>query len=509
MNTSEAAMAERVNTSESSGDESTDSLGKHVPTSSSSDSDDNHGKSPPGPSDRQPTVKRPRTQVSSTTPLTSGCFDFIRWCIQHRLTSDECTRLVHKMPSLSFGSFCAGMGTEDIALQGMVIAFQELGYGALDIRHRFKAEQHQGKLQFLMQRHRSRGTLFFKDNKDLAASEPCEVTGKDVTQPSCDIASIGIVCTDISGFNVNPRSLHDRDGNSGKSLYGMFEWLKALQCNNRPSCIIMECVERIRHRRKVDDKVSTGANFVLSAMNRLGYSGKWFTVSPEDYFLPQSRARAYGLFLLRRNSSREARASRDRDLQVVSELVTRCQCSPPEPLTKMLSDEMLMPCKTRAHTSPGNKWKARHADFIKRCNLLPEDITPPQDFLEAIGNGLSDRARDVLWLSMVQQKHKTGFDWHKDFAVIPHGLSVGWSMLHSTRLPCVTPKSPIIVIKGGKFSMVSEHGLLAAQGVQGKERKAFNLNHKLPSGVKLQDLAGNSFAANVIGVFLIAAIMVK
>ena len=78
--------------------------------------------------------------------------------------------------------------------------------------------------------------------------------------------------------------------------------------------IILECVKRLAHHRKVDPDARTGAQFILDELGKLGYVGEWRTVSPRNLCLPQSRDRVYSLNLRRKDFSDAGERSRRQDL---------------------------------------------------------------------------------------------------------------------------------------------------------------------------------------------------
>ena len=101
-------------------------------------------------------------QLAVELPLSSGVFDYTSWAVQHVLTAAEKDSLRPKAATtLAIGSMCAGMATEDIALQGIANAMLQHEDLNLQITHAFKAEADKDKMIFLRRHSRESGTHFF------------------------------------------------------------------------------------------------------------------------------------------------------------------------------------------------------------------------------------------------------------------------------------------------------------------------------------------------------------
>ena len=77
--------------------------------------------------------------------------------------------------------------------------------------------------------------------------------------------------------------------------------------------------------------------------------------------------------------------------------------------------------------------------------------------------------------------------------------------MRSGLFPCVTPNQRYVVLQNGKAHLASGLDVKSLQGIQRKEIAYFKMG--LEDDGLLRDLAGNAFTANIIAVFLIAALL--
>ncbi len=466
------------------------------------------GKASTSLADHSPEARyTPRYEVS---PVSSGVFDYARWCLEVVLTPAERAELASKAP-ITHGSFCAGMGTEDIALCAVRTALLELGGLAVEVTATFKAESDPHKLDFLRRKMGTKATTqFFKDNSDLADAHPRNWAGEESPRPNSKVWTIGIVCKDISALTTTPKSVSDPAGKSGKALAGMLQALQALRPENRPLLIVMECVRRLSDKRQVEEGGGTGTEAIVRRMAELGFVGSWHIVSPQAFHLPQSRSRVYGIFLKRDDFGTASAVKRKRDLSHAEAIIKRLQYGAPEPVKSVLSRLSLQPCKGRKggkdRRGQGTLWQSQHKAFAHAAKLSAEECEPPEEFVSAAAGGLPERALKALWLKLVALGKKQSCDWKHDLIVVPRGMSITWMHPRLDIFPCVTPAEHFVIIQEGKFHDADGFALLAMQGVQDREVRSFALQNE-PSKL-LSDLAGNAFTANIIAVFLIAGILV-
>ena len=113
---------------------------------------------------RPPSTITPRTAL----PKSSGVFDYLQWVVTDVLKHDELEVLKAKAAkaTITVGSMCAGMGTEEIVFEGLRRSLQQHG---ISLQHHsvFKAEKDKAKMAFLQEHYGNAMTTFVWDNHDL------------------------------------------------------------------------------------------------------------------------------------------------------------------------------------------------------------------------------------------------------------------------------------------------------------------------------------------------------
>jgi site-specific DNA-cytosine methylase len=395
----------------------------------------------------------PKSSGPKTMPKSSGLFDYVSWAVNTVLTEAERDALNAVSP-VHVGSMCSGMGTDDMACRAIEGAMLEAGKGAFSTHSAFKAESTPSKIAFL-QRHSHKNTYIFDSNAALQHEEVQTVSGDTVPRPTCKILAAGIVCIDISGLTTTPRPVSG-DGKSGLALRGLLKSLESMAFNDRPAVIILECVQRLAHRRKVDPDVRTGADFILEHLDKLGYVGEWRTVRPRNFYLPQSRDRAYSLSLKRSDFSNAGLEARRQDLERAWQIILRMQVSKAEPLELLLqrvSSKELALRKRKGQSIESaklakQKWPQDHADFAEVSGLSKEARWPPVEFINELGPLMNPRALDALWLKMVVFQKRKQIDWKQSLLIAPTGMSITWGSIR-TCFPCVTPSEEYVILEKG------------------------------------------------------------
>ena len=481
-------------------------------------------------------IDQTKRTVPTTRPKTSGVFDYLRWVLSDALTPEELDLVKAKAAkqTLSVGSMCAGMGTEEIVLRGLDRALQE-HHTRLRYRSAFKAEKDPENMKFLQSHYADSGATFVWDNKDLHQRVFKDANGEVVDgQVPVDVLLCGIVCKDISPLNTKPKTERAKDGKSGSSLDGLLSYLKCLSLETRPKVIILECVQRLGHKRQVDPDDRQGTVYIQDELTALGYSGGWRNVNSKDFFLPQSRPRVYGLFLRLHSQGLgvQGRGRRDADAATALSLVDRLKVpGPPEPLSTVLqrcravgaaSDK---PKKRRraepeeSHRGPaswdlpredlegGPVWRRDHREFVDNTGLSKEDLQGYQAFEDAAKGALQPRAMEGLFLKLACVRKDEGVDWTQPdrITVASVGASLRFMSVRQDIFPCVTPKMVYAVIEHGQLRTAGGLEALALQGVQGQEVHSFKLG--ATKGPFLQELAGNAYTANIVAAFLLAGLL--
>ena len=98
---------------------------------------------------------------------------------------------------------------------------------------------------------------------------------------------LGIVCTDISSCTTKPKSLTDPSGDSGRCWLAFLDYLDLLKFEERPTAIVLECVRKLDHTRRVRGKLEKGTALVVEALEEHGYVGKWVQVSATQFSCPK------------------------------------------------------------------------------------------------------------------------------------------------------------------------------------------------------------------------------
>jgi site-specific DNA-cytosine methylase len=403
------------------------------------------------------------------------------------------------------------MGTEDMACRAIETAMLQAGKDAFRARSAYKAESDAGKIAFL-QRHSRKDTYIFDSNAALQHKEVQTVTGDVIPRPLCKILVAGIVCIDISSLTTTPQPVSGH-GKSGLALRGLLQSLQGMLFEERPSVIILECVKRLAHHRKVDPDARTGAQFILDELGKLGYVGEWRTVSPRNFFLPQSRDRVYSMNLRRKDFSDAGERSRRQDLAKAWRILLRMQVSKAEPLQLVLQRVPFkesplrkrrgQPIEQARHT--GLKWPEQHSDFASSVGLSMSARQPTADFVREVGPLVNARAMDAMWLKLMVLQQRKQIDWKQSLLVVPTGFSVSFGSIR-TCFPCVTPSMEYLILERGKARLASGFVALAMQGIQRKEISAFELAEE--DDKLMRDLAGNAFTANIIAALLLAGMLV-
>lgn len=496
-------------------------------------------------------------------PLSSGVFDYVRWAVEHVLTSEEQIRMAApgSPGPLTFGSMCAGMGTEEIALHAIKQELLRHGH-VLRTTCLFRAEKDVAKVTFLKRRLPCQEAKYFQDNRDLRKACPKDMDGQTGPRPVVDFLVCGIVCKDISQLNNRPQSERSA-GASGTSLEGLLAYVKALTFEQRPKVVVLECVQRLGQRRAVDPDARTGTQYIADQLASQGYVGQWEKVSPTSFFLPQSRPRVYGLFLRVHALGQAGVAQREQDLaaamrllgrlqvphrhEALCEVLNRCERTPQPPatskrsrptpdqsaadhatkveLTKPKADDATKAelTKPKADDAPEAefpkpkadteaeltktkhaKWRGQNEKWARAKGLTAADRRGIEDFRGAMASILLEREVEALWLKLCWLKKAKDFDWRHGEVVATVGASISFMSIRRGVFPCVTPGMAYVILRNGTPKGVDAMTLLAMQGVQCKEVEQFGFHREREP--LLRNLSGNAFTANIVAAFLLVGL---
>ena len=509
---------------------------ERVDTSSASASDVEDAKGRPhvgvlpGPS----VMRRPASASAPHTsqPKSSGVFDYLQWVVTDVLKHDELEVLQAKAAkaTITVGSMCAGMGTEEIVFEGLRRSLQE---HKVSLQHRsvFKAEKDPAKMAFLQEHYGDARTTFVFNNHDLQKDTMTDVKGQAVQgRLQVDVLFCGIVCKDISPLSTKPKTERAKEGQSGSSLDGLLSYIKHMPLESRPQCLILECVQRLGHKRQVDPDGRQGTIYIKDELSALGYCGDWRNVNAKEFFLPQSRPRVYGMFLRIDPKCLDGRGRelRDAESKACFDLVERMKVrGPPEPLTVVLQrceamrGNQLVPKSAPHEAQPASwelppaklesdvVWRREHCAFAEKLALRDTELKEFHAFANAANSAFKPRAIEGLWLKLVSEQRRRGTDWTKELMVASIGASLRFMSVRSDIFPCVTPHMSYAILQDRQLRGVTGVEALALQGIQTKEVRAFKFDTTKSNSAKLQDLAGNAFTANVVAAFLVTGLLHK
>ena len=299
-------------------------------------------------------------------------------------------------------------------------------------------------------------------------------------------------------------------------------YLGQLEFQIRPVALMVECVQNLHHVRKklAGEK---GTELVADALTELGYIGSWEMLNAKDFFVPQSRARIYGVFLKRtKGLGAEGSKARAGDLLQVWSFVKRCQTKPRFQKLDSLLDSLQTAEPTNTTTTAVKRqarqtkskrsdplWVKRHAKVKAQLELSSKDLEDP-DLLafktKAVELGLTDREVDAS-MSVLGHMKKTGklSQWQSLVLVANIGDSIDRLKFRENIFPCLLPGQKYLLLIQGKLVLNKDPKLyMALQGLGSREVQHFGLE-ELSLG-HAQDLAGNAFTANICAAVLLALI---
>jgi hypothetical protein len=143
------------------------------------------------------------------------------------------------------------------------------------------------------------------------------------------------------------------------------------------------------------------------------------------------------------------------------------------------------------------KWKQSHQRYIARKGLTQRDMQGMHDFMQAVGHTLLSRQREALWLKLVYLRKTKGLEWRSGLYVATVGASIGFMSVRQNMFPCVTPHMSYAILQNGELQMVTGIVVLALQGIQDNEVRAFKLHNEKAS--LLHDLGGERIHRQHIG----------
>ena len=452
------------------------------------------------------------THGKKVLPSSSSLFDYKSFLVNHILTEAELQASAAK-DGYRFAEFGAGMATGTMCTEGIRRAFQKRGV-ELEGYCSFYTERIQWKQEVISKVHNQMPTktagpgFMFHSTGELSTACPCTARGTQVTarQLECSIALLGIECDDISSLSLTPKSVLDPNGKSGSSFLEFKMYLGHLTFQSRPMSLVIECVANLGNQRAAlaGEK---GTKVIGEVLSEFGYTGSWSTLNAKHFYLPQSRARTYGVFLKQTfGFGQQGKAKLEAKLKMIWDTVNRCKTNPfTEPLASLLDrssgSQGQAQQQTTTHKKPAKagKWADRHQKFKAAKGLNEEDLVGPalqtfQEQAQQLTLTQRETQASLCCLALAQKKGKLP-DWRTGLLVGNIGDSI--ERLQFKRIsPCVLPSQKYLWLNNGQLEIKRRsQPYLALQGIGPVEEQTFGLAGLAAN--RAQDLAGNAFAANV------------
>ena len=462
-------------------------------------------------------------QTEIPKPTSSGLLDWCSWMVDQLSPEERECAATNWWET--FGEFCGGMGTGIICFEGLRRA---MATHDLKVRTSCMCQTEKvpwkakalSELDMCLQEQTSPCCIISRTS-DLSDIIIKNFKGEVVLEkPTFTLLLNGIVCIDISTLTTTPKSVMDLEGESGRSVREMLMYLESLSFKERPECIILECVLRLLQKRtKGLPKPEVGTELITAALRPLGYIGAWEQANAIKTYLPQSRARAWAIYLkVKMNGPNpfEAEVRTRADISKALSIARRLRVPKHEPLQAIVSRWGLT-----APPSPNANLKlsldfawTSNAPSRRSMNMLgitPEDLVSDdlKAFMEESSTLMNQsQQRNVLMrLASLKKKGKVP-DWREAILVFnadesAHRLAVGIN-----HFPCVQPTRLHILAWQGKLVKADGRLCLAVQGIQPNELAAFPALSKQTSK-RQQSWAGNGFTANVCASYILAAAIVR
>eukprot|EP00438_Fugacium_kawagutii_P023112 Skav229778 [mRNA] locus=scaffold519:102998:104570:+ [translate_table: standard] len=330
----------------------------------------------------------------SDEPKSSSATDFCKWILDNKVDPEQFQQTalrIQNSQAITMGEFCAGMCSGTMAAS-IVEKMIQMKFGGMSI----------GSLV---------ETVLVTEMctwKSTVARKVCEscshyptvvaTTGEAARSPSpvkCHIAVNAIECDDISSMTTTPRSVMDPDGKSGRSYLEFLEYLSALPQSDRPVILVIECVNKLHHMRKLKSSDERGTALVSKSLEERGYAGEWKMLQTKNFALPQSRQRVYGIFVRTMHCSAVSLDTARILTSRIWSFVSACQVPKVENLATLLTKHCgilddapslnttglgkkrgrpALDPKDRAHVP---KWVTEHRDFKEKHGLHSEEQLPP------------------------------------------------------------------------------------------------------------------------------------
>ena len=291
--------------------------------------------------------------------------------------------------------------------------------------------------------------------------------------------------------------------------------------------MLIECVAALQKKRKLKESVEKGTDVVVKHLLELGYTGEFRTLNTVHFGLPQSRTRTYGVFVkLTLGFGPESRKVHDNQVANVWGICARCQSRTPESLYSLLKrsdlqkaciaeEKNMKQAQGKRKPNKQQKWHTEHDGFRNRHGLNELGHQPEGEDFSALrvlrdnmqsDIGLSEREADAALLCLGATLAAKPDLASSKCMVVPVGDSIGRMRFGFTVHPCLLPKKKYLYLVDGKLyvSGKSSKVPLMLQGIDHEELLLAGPAIQNLGPAEAQELCGNSFTANIVGVLLLA-----
>lgn len=409
---------------------------------------------------------------------------------------------------LRIATVCSGTDSPILALDHLKKSFQQGEAPIIQTEHVFSCENVKFKRDFIIET--SNPTLIFNDVTELSSGSGVTHDGTTQDVPRhFDVLIAGTECVDFSSLSTSPKGLKG-GGRSDITFHATRELAKEYQ----PSIVILENVDKCP------------AKEMKQSFGEIDYVAVHHKVCTSDYFLPQSRNRAYFLFL--HKDKARFRETEDDWVDVLDRFGRK---KPPSNIDKkegslLCWTKLLQPNNHATNAkkkkkggrakplsqSLNSKWLAEIKAIEKKEGLTPYDAKG--------GRPYSDATKDVAALQSLPDRAKMRLDVQCKRAmkagIDPFKVPLLWNPAQQLRFtdagfntsdgkprtiaPCVTPKHEWIVSSQKRPLTGAE--ALALQGIT-VPKKALS---QFDCG-QLRDLAGNAMSTTVVASVFLATLL--
>jgi site-specific DNA-cytosine methylase len=270
-----------------------------------------------------------------------------------------------------------------------------------------------------------------------------------------------------------------------------------------PRLVIMENVKTLTRKRALDDGEAP-TDIIVQDLANLGYAARHCLLDSMDFGLPQRRVRVYVVAL-----------RGDCDVAPVFRNVAQMRVRPLALSASSVLERSIAEIPVWPHASlvsrrnRGKTWRELELPFLEQhAEFFGRDL--PKAMLQELRSilhfrRLTERAQRVLAIMYCVALRVHRVDPRLTLCVFDCSQSLGRVPWEVEASPCVCPGSILWVsccAAGPHAATAAE--CLRLQGISDYEALLHNLAQVKPT--LLRDLAGNAFAAHVIGAVLLAAL---